>query len=284
MTGTTPSGVSYQIVGNGEPAFVFVHGFACAGSDWAAQVAALSPNHRCVTLDLPGHGVSAALASPTLAGLGSAVNDVRRAAGVSQAILVGHSLGAKVIREAYSEDPEGIAGLVLIDGAFYDGDRETMLGRASALIDAAGFAAYQQAHFGSMFGESSDGAFREHVVARAAGLDPAYGRALYLEAVTWDPARGQQTLRQIKVPTLVLQSTQIGADLKRQPVQAGTKTSFMRMVEELVPGAQSAAVAGVGHFTMNEAPEEVNRHLQAFVARVAGSEGVLVASSAEIIP
>ena len=267
----TRSGVSYNVTGKGEPAFVFVHGFACAGEDWAAQVAALSPNHRCVTLDLPGHGASAKPNTATLAQLGSAVNEVRREAGVGRAILVGHSLGAKVLREAYCEDPDGIAGLVLIDGAFYDGDHETMLNRATSMIDAHGFSAYQQAHFGSMFGSWSDPAFRDRVVARAANLDPEFGRALYLHAVTWDPANGKRTLRQIKVPTLVLQSTHIGTDLQRQPVTAGMKTDFMRLVEELVPGAESRAVPGVGHFTMNEAPEEVNQLLTEFAARVAAA-------------
>lgn len=261
------SGVSYRVSGVGEPAVVFVHGFACAQEDWQAQIDALSGQFRCVTLDLPGHGASAQPPAATLRALGDAVNEVRRLIGANKVILVGHSLGAKVIREAYSAMPEGVAGLVFIDGAFYDGDRETMFARASSAIDSNGFAAYALGHFDSMFTENSDPKLKERIVARAAGLDPEFGRALYLEAVTWDPARGKQTLRELAVPALVLQSTHIGSDLVRRPMQPGMTTSFMAVVTELVAQSEAKVVAGVGHFTMNEAADEVNALIRDFAAQ-----------------
>jgi pimeloyl-ACP methyl ester carboxylesterase len=257
-------GVSYRVSGAGEQTIVFVHGFACAQEDWQAQIEALSGQFRCVTLDLPGHGESAKPPAATLGALGDAVNEVRRLTDARKVILVGHSLGAKVIREAYSAMPDGVAGLVFIDGAFYDGDHETMLNRAASAIDSHGFAAYASAHFDSMFTENSDPKLKEHIVARAAGLDPEFGRALYLQAVTWDPARGKQTLRELAAPVLVLQSTHIGADLVRRPIQPGTMTSFMTVVTELVAKSEAKLVLGVGHFTMNEAPDEVSGLIRDF--------------------
>ena len=264
----TTGGVNFEVTGEGAGTIIFVHGFSCALEDWKAQIAELSPTFRCVALDLPGHGSSAMPSEPTLAALGAAVNEVRREIGGGRCVLVGHSLGAKVIREAYGQRREDVAGLVLIDGAFYDGDRETMRARATAAIDGAGFNAFQESHFATMFTENSDPAFRNRVVARATRLDPAYGRALYLEAVTWDPARGRETLHTLTVPTLVLQSTHIGADLKRHPVLPGMTTSFMQLVTELVPQSEAIAVPGVGHFTMNEAADAVNRAIRAFASRV----------------
>ena len=40
------------------PTIVFVHGWTCDGSSWAAQVPAFAKDHRVITLDLPGHGRS----------------------------------------------------------------------------------------------------------------------------------------------------------------------------------------------------------------------------------
>ena len=264
----TSSGVSYRATGNGDPALVLVHGFACAGEDWNRQVADLKDEFRCVTLDLPGHGASRPPPAATLATLGSAVNEVRREAGLGQVILVGHSLGAKVIREAYAEQPEGIAGLVLIDGAFYDTDRSTMIARASSLIDAAGFAAYARAHFAGMFTTGTNPAVSAHIIERAARLEPGLGRELYLEAVGWDSGRGKATLQAIEVPVLVLQSTHLGASLKRESLQHGMKSGFMQLVEGLVPGAETRVIAGAGHFSMLEAPDEVSQALRAFATRV----------------
>src|SRR5690348_652769 len=50
--------IHHVITGNGQPPIVLVHGFACAHSDWDAQVAHLSPRHQTVTADLRGHGAS----------------------------------------------------------------------------------------------------------------------------------------------------------------------------------------------------------------------------------
>ncbi len=264
----TSSGVSYRVTGTSDLALVLVHGFACAGADWARQVADLTDEFCCVTLDLPGHGTSYRPPAVTLAALGSAVNEVRHEAGLGRVILVGHSLGAKVIREAYAEQPDSIAGLVLIDGAYYDSDRSTMIARASSLIDAGGFAAYARAHFAGMFTARSDPALSARIIERAARLEPDFGRALYLEAVGWDSLRGKATLRAITVPVLVLQSTDLGASLKRESLEHGMKSSFMQVVEGLVQDAETRVIAGVGHFSMHEAPDEVSLALRAFAARV----------------
>src|SRR5579859_4855932 len=50
--------IHYVVTGSGRPPIVFVHGFACAHSDWDAQVAHLSPNHQTIAVDLRGHGAS----------------------------------------------------------------------------------------------------------------------------------------------------------------------------------------------------------------------------------
>jgi pimeloyl-ACP methyl ester carboxylesterase len=49
----------FSDTGTGSPTLIFVHGFGCAEDDWAAQVITLSPEFRCVTLDLPGYERSA---------------------------------------------------------------------------------------------------------------------------------------------------------------------------------------------------------------------------------
>ena len=45
--------------GEGSPAFLFVHGWACDRSGWDAQIENLSRDHRCVAVDLRGKWLSA---------------------------------------------------------------------------------------------------------------------------------------------------------------------------------------------------------------------------------
>lgn len=48
----------YEEQGQGKPALVFVHGWCCDRTYHAPQVAHFSKTHRCVALDLRGHGES----------------------------------------------------------------------------------------------------------------------------------------------------------------------------------------------------------------------------------
>ena len=257
-----------QVVGNGEPALVFVHGFACTHEDWRKQIPALSPTFRCVALDLPGHGMSAPPAQATMTALGDAVNVAKAKAHARRVVLVGHSLGCKVIREAYSASNADVAGLVFIEGAYYDGDREALMERARDLIDSEGFATFAKRHFAAMFVEGTDPTLRDQVLARVAALDPQFARDMYIEAVGWDPLRGEQTLREIGVPVLVLQSTYNDARLVRKPLDSGMTTPFMDAVERLVDRADITVVPGCGHFCLLEAPDVVNRELHAFASKL----------------
>ncbi len=257
-----------RCAGEGEPALVFVHGFCCSLDDWELQIDALSASFRCVALDLPGHGGSETPGTASLADLGTAVNRAKRESGAQKVILVGHSLGCKVIREAYAQESDGVIGLVFIEGAFYRGDGEAVVRRAREAVDSVGFAAYARRHFSEMFLGGGNEAARASVLARVQAIDQRFARDLYLAAVAWDPARGEQTLLGITIPVLVLQTTYNDENLRRRALHPGIRTPFMETVAALVADADIKVIPGCGHFVLGEAPEVITRELRAFATRV----------------
>jgi pimeloyl-ACP methyl ester carboxylesterase len=261
--------VNFRVTGGQDPTLLFVHGFACALDDWDAQVKALSPRHRCVALDLPGHGASAKPATVSIAAMGSAVAQVKEQIGARSTVLVGHSLGCRVIIEALLQSPSGVAGLVFVDGSILGGDPETGVNRAKEAVSKAGIDALSQRLFNDMFVESSDPKLRERLVARAQGVDPGLREELFVDLVRWDLTKAKDALKQIKVPALVLQSTFINPELKRVPMQPGMTTPFMDAVASSVPNAQAQIVTGAGHFAMIEAAPGVNDEIGKFAAKLA---------------
>ena len=87
--------------GSGKPTVVLVHGWTCDSSSWDAQVPVLASRYRVVTLDLPGHGRSGAPRDGKFSMdlFARAVEAVRVETGADKIVLVGHSMGAPVIRQ-----------------------------------------------------------------------------------------------------------------------------------------------------------------------------------------
>jgi sigma-B regulation protein RsbQ len=108
--------VHYRDEGRGKDALIFVHCWGCNMQFWKDQFGAY-PQYRTIFLDLPGHGQSDKPNTEyTMEYFARAVEAVMRDAGVKHAVLVGHSMGAPVIRNFYKLYPEKTLGLVSVDG------------------------------------------------------------------------------------------------------------------------------------------------------------------------
>lgn len=94
------------------PLIVFIHGTRLTRVSWSAVVARLSDAHRCVSVDLPGHGALAEMPF-SLDAAANVVDAAIDAAGGGPAVLVGLSLGGYVAMATAARAPERIRGLVL---------------------------------------------------------------------------------------------------------------------------------------------------------------------------
>src|SRR5215471_6999504 len=104
--------------GTGPATLIFVHGWTCDATSWDAQVPVFAKKYRVVTLDLPGHGRSASPADGKFSAdlFARAVEAVRAESGADKVVLVGHSMGAPVIRQYARLYPQHVAALVIVDG------------------------------------------------------------------------------------------------------------------------------------------------------------------------
>ena len=96
--------------------FVLVHGAMHGAWCWEDVATRLrAKGHRVVVPELPGHGRRAAeVRSAGADAYGRAVADAVAQAGVSRAVLVGHSMGGLVIAKTAELVPERIAHLVFL--------------------------------------------------------------------------------------------------------------------------------------------------------------------------
>ena len=263
----------YEQHGSGDPPLVLLHGLACAHQDWRNQVSHFASSHRVVSLDLRGHGQSAGFVSGFDIGTfaGDLVALVARL-DLPPAVLVGHSLGCRVVLECARIAHASVAGLVLIEGSRFattNGERARREMRRA--IEESGYETFFERIFRQMFTDSSDPQTRDAIIARALRLPRAVGMELMPQMVAWDGEFAEHALTSAKMPVTVLQSTQLDASRNRASLKAGESSPWLALVEKLVPHGEIVIVPGVGHFTMIEAADVVNRHMEAILEKIAGS-------------
>ena len=263
----------YTEHGSGDPPLVLVHGLGCAHEDWRNQVNHFAPSHRVVSLDQRGHGRSTGHRSGFDIGtFGADVAALIANLELAPVLLVGHSLGCRVVLECTRIAPDAVAGLVLIDGS-----RLAATGADSArretqrAIQESGYEVFFERLFTQMFTAASDAQTRDAVIARAGRLPQAVGFELMPQMVCWDTDVAERALRSVTVPLKVLQSTHLNENRDRVSLQRGETTPWLELVRALVPHAQIEIVPGIGHFTMIEAADDVNRHIEAMLERPVGN-------------
>jgi pimeloyl-ACP methyl ester carboxylesterase len=263
--------INFQSTGSKDPTLIFVHGFGCALSDWDGQVKALSPTYRCTALDLPGHGKSAMPDEPTIEALAKAVNIVKDRLSPSKAILIGHSMGCRVILEAFLQSRANIAGLVFVDGSILGGDPETGVAKARDAIAKVGMDAFSQRLFNDMFLPGADEQLKQRIVTRATSIDAKFREELFVNLVRWDLTKSRDGLKQLNVPALVLQATYINSELKRAPIQAGMATPWMDAVAQLAAKSEARIIPNSGHFAMIDAAQATSDEIGKFALRAQGA-------------
>ncbi len=108
--------ISFSVYGEGTPAIVLVHGWCWGQNNWNGQIQELSQQNKVVTIDLAGFGKSGhGRTDWTMEAFGEDVVSVVEKLDLKQVVLVGFSMGDKVIVEAARLMPERIIGLVGVD-------------------------------------------------------------------------------------------------------------------------------------------------------------------------
>jgi pimeloyl-ACP methyl ester carboxylesterase len=262
---SSKSDLNFVRQGRGAPPLLFVHGFACSLEDWQAQLDFFSPSHEVIACDLRGHGETPGRPQEcSIEHYGGDVAALLNNLELSGCILVGHSMGCRVVLEANRVAPERIGGLVLIDGSRVgSGDAQAAESAARASVEKVGYPAFAENLFRQMFFGPS--AKADAIVARAVRQSAAFGPSLWSSMARWDAANLEAALAAVRAPLLAIQSTTRDAQLRRSPMKPADTSPYLELLKSF--GAEVAIVPGVGHFTQLEAPAEVNRLIARLFSR-----------------
>ncbi|HSD61767.1 MAG TPA: alpha/beta hydrolase [Burkholderiales bacterium] len=249
--------------GQGAPPLLFVHGFACSHEDWDFQIEHFERTREVIACDLRGHGQTPGRPQEcSIEHYGGDVAALIMNLELEKTILVGHSMGCRVVLEAARLVPKRVSAVVLIDGsrnAFSDPDSAEKAARDT--LEKLGYAAFAEALFRQMFFKPS--AEADAIVARALKSSAEFGPELWPRVTRWDAGQMDAAFAAIKAPVLAIQSTTRNAQLQRAPLKPGDTSPWLDFLKKF-PNVRTEIVPDTGHFTMLERPETVNRLIEEF--------------------
>ena len=244
----------WSVSGRGPRTVMLIHGWTCDSTSWDAQVPALAKEYRVIALDLPGHGRSGSPADGkfSMELFARAVEAVRSDAGADKVVLVGHSMGAPVIREYAKLFPQRVAALVAADGMFVapGGGRGAM--PSMSLTGPSGLAA-RETMIRGMFGPSTPREVQDKVLKMMLGAPEATATGAMNAMMTWIAAAQDNTPKRLPVLGIYADKSQAGNR------EATTK---------VFPSFEYQEIPGTNHFLMMEKPDDFNRRLTTFLAKL----------------
>jgi pimeloyl-ACP methyl ester carboxylesterase len=256
--------IHHVVTGEGQPPIVFVHGFACAHTDWAAQVAHLARRHRTVAVDLRGHGASPGTAAEcSIERYGADVAEVMRALALPPAVVVGHSMGCRVAIEAALQAPAQTAGVILVDGSQFSATMEP--GLRERFASAESYRTLTNALFQDMFTAKSDPDLVTSIVARAMRLPRPIGEKMLTDLLRYDVGRLAWSLACLRVPVMAVQTTYSNERRERMKLREGQSTPYLELLRARVPSVRVEIIADTGHFPQLDESERTNALMDDFL-------------------
>lgn len=129
----SPPGVGSPVPASSGAPLVLLHGFAEDNLVWEKQLP-LAKDHPLIIPDLPGSGQSSPLAGgASMEALADTVTAILDAEGISQCILVGHSMGGYVTLAVAEKYPQRLKAIGLFHSTAYGDSEEKKANRRKGI-------------------------------------------------------------------------------------------------------------------------------------------------------
>jgi pimeloyl-ACP methyl ester carboxylesterase len=251
--------IAYSDQGTGTP-LIFLHAFPLNRTMWHPQEETLSGQCRVVTVDLRGHGESdAPLWRFTLEQYADDVAGLMDHLSIQRAVLVGLSMGGYVSFAFYRKYAERVRGLVLADTRAQADSEEARIGRFNLAQTAfrQGPGPVADVMMPKLLRPTSLKTRSDLVGQLRRTIETTEVSGIIVDLIAMaDRTDSLPLLPHIACPTLVIVGDE---DHTTPPADA-------QLIAQGIPGASLAVIAGAGHLSNLEQPDQFNKLVGEFTA------------------
>ena len=262
--------IAYMDEGKGNQTFLFIHGLANYSPVWYHQIKALTPNARCIAIDLPGNGLSAQGDYPyTVFFYAECVKLFCETLQLKNVIVVGHSMGGQVAMMMGLRYPSLINKLALIAPAgieFFSSMDKLML---QNMMNFGEYFYSDEFHIRQAIGDSFYSKTTEKakiindLTQMLASADAKNWRAMVLAGINsmlTEQVSGFLNDLNIKTTIIFGDKDMLIPNKLLHPGQS--VPSLLKYAEALIPELNSHIITNAGHFVQIENSDEVNKILR----------------------
>lgn len=248
--------IEYHVYGQGEPAVILVHGWACDANYWNAQITPLKAHYTVVAMNLAGHGASGSNRSDwSIANYAQDVVAVAQQIPNPQLVLVGHSMGAAVALAATPLLGHRVIGVIAVEALRSVGEPQLSSREIERRV-----AAFSTDFIGETRKLVSDSLFEK-------GADPLLVKKVAYDMSLEPPAVAIPSMRSLLsmdlaalLPAIHVPVYAINSDIA--PTDAAR-------IRRSLPDFTLDVLDHSGHFLMLEAPQRFNPLLLKDIAAIA---------------
>lgn len=240
--------VHYKVLGKGRVTLIFVHGLGGEMNVWREQAQRFSAKNRVMLIDLPGYGQSDKPQNVKYSmryfarGIRAAMDDAR----IDRAVLVGHSMGAAVIREFDRMYPSRTRALVVVDGALVNNLPPDAVEKFIGPMRGPDYVQNIEAMFDAMTGHASPPLRME--LKAAAAATPQHVLVSTMEGM-FEPSVWKED--KITIPLLVINTS--------SPMWTA---KYVDAVRAMAPDLRYMTIEDTDHFIMLERPDAFDEAIE----------------------
>jgi pimeloyl-ACP methyl ester carboxylesterase len=264
--------LAYVDIGDGPQTLVLIHGLGSYIPAWKKNIPELSKNYRVIAIDLPGYGRSDKPNAPySMRYFVSKIHGLLGQLGVSQPVLVGHSMGGQIAMTYALMHPNEVHALVLSSPAgletFRDGEAKWLANAVTPEFTcyASDEAVYTR-HAGNFHAMTSEAEFmvEDRIAMKGATEFEDYCTAVSrsVAGMLDDPVHDR--LPNIDEPTLVLFGKN-DALIPNPFLHGGSTKRLAEREVKRIDGAKLIILPKAGHFAQFEQADAWNGHVLDFV-------------------
>ena len=262
--------IQYTTKGNSDHCLFLIHGFCSGPEDWSSQIDYFSDKFTVLTPTLRGHDGTNLFDRPmSIEQLSNDCVAIFKEKKFKKVILAGHSMGTRLAIDIANKI-ENVYGIILVDGSRFADEQlyPDVINAFEKSIKKGSFNKVLEHMFSQMFFSEQFIEDKKRIIERALNIPSKYSLPLRRNALWYDGHCVDKNLKNLSLPILLLQSTQVHIKNGRQTIKQDEVIPYIDFIKSCASAVTIEKFENTGHYITLEKPQIINNIITKWIKSI----------------